>query len=120
MSRWDFKETKKFGPRGKSPHPTVECCQILGLSSWAGKMKSVIVGEESSCLLQSAFKTRRGEGSDWPEVVCSFLMQLRIRNRQEETQKSSGLARAALIGSMLICDLKYIVNGAEYLAENLV
>lgn len=83
-------------------------------------MKSVIVGEETSCLLQSAFKTRRGESSDWPQVVCSFLMQPRIRNGQEETQKSSGLARAALIGSMLICDLKYIVNGAEYLAENLV
>jgi len=49
-----------------------------------------------------------------------LLNATRTRAGQEETQKSSGLARAALIGSMLICDLKHVVNRAEYLAENLV
>lgn len=47
-------------------------------------------------------------------------MQPRTRSGQEETQKSSGLARAALIGSMLKCDLKHVVSGAEGLAEDLV
>lgn len=32
----------------------------------------------------------------------------------------SGLARAAFIGSMLKCDLKHVVSGAEDLAEGLV
>lgn len=47
-------------------------------------------------------------------------MQPRLCSGQEEARKSSALARAALIGSMFICDLKSVVNGAGCLAENRV
>lgn len=72
--------------------------QFLGLTSTAGELR----GEErTTTLLPSALKRRRDHG-DRSQALDSFQIQLTSCDGREEARKSSGLARAALIGSMLI------------------
>lgn len=72
MSRWDLKESKKFTSRGASPHGTVERCQILGLSSWAGKMKSVNRWKRNQLLVAKCLQDGKRLRLDWPQVLSPF------------------------------------------------